>query len=36
MGDLMEAKETNDRTGVSVTDNEIFGGGDILAIGGTY
>lgn len=32
----MEAKETNNRTGVSVTDNEVFGGGNILSIGGTY
>lgn len=32
----MEAKETNDRTGISWTDNEVFGGGNILDIGGVY
>lgn len=36
VGDYMKAKESNDRTGVSMADNESFGGGNILSIGGTY
>lgn len=35
-GDYMAAKESNDRTGISWTDNEAFGGGNIIEIGGVY
>lgn len=31
-----EPKGSDDRTGISWTDNEVFGGGNILKIGGIY
>lgn len=32
----MKPKGTNDKTGISWSDNEAMGGGNILEIGGVY